>query len=193
MQGEREWKPLPSGKGVRVRRHFATEIRSRSATVDPTPALPAPATVGDASLAASLIRPASPGVIRGERWPDGEAVVTLDGRRLDWERSLHVAAHSPSGVEWSFAGSGPAQLALAILLEVSGDETTAVDHLPRLPHRPGPRVPHSHLPVDDAIGLKCRSLAAGATPHRAHRAGRPAPRPHHIRPARSAPAGYEPR
>ena len=27
MQGEREWKPLPSGKGVRVRRHFATEIR----------------------------------------------------------------------------------------------------------------------------------------------------------------------
>lgn len=44
------------------------------------------------------------------------------------ERSQHVKNHSPDGFNWGYAGSGPAQLALAILLEVTGDEATALAH-----------------------------------------------------------------
>ena len=31
--------------------------------------------------------------------------------------SLNIANHSPTGFEWGYAGSGPAQLALALLLD----------------------------------------------------------------------------
>lgn len=50
--------------------------------------------------------------------------VTVDGRVLEAERSLRVRNHSPDGFAWGYGGSGPAQLALAILLEagLSDDE-----------------------------------------------------------------------
>lgn len=34
--------------------------------------------------------------------------------------------HSPDGFEWGYGGSGPAQLALAILADCLGDDDTAV-------------------------------------------------------------------
>lgn len=34
--------------------------------------------------------------------------------------------HSPDGFQWGYGGSGPAQLALAILLEVTGDKELSV-------------------------------------------------------------------
>lgn len=40
--------------------------------------------------------------------------------------SQKVWNHSPDGFNWSFGGSGPAQLALAILLEVTHDERFSV-------------------------------------------------------------------
>lgn len=43
------------------------------------------------------------------------AVVTVDGRRLNPRRDLWN--HSPDGYEWGYGGSGPAQLALAILAD----------------------------------------------------------------------------
>lgn len=43
-------------------------------------------------------------------------VVRIDGRRLDPQRSQRLRNHSPDGFNWGYAGSGPAQLALAILL-----------------------------------------------------------------------------
>lgn len=42
------------------------------------------------------------------------------------ERSQKVKNHSPNGFNWGYAGSGPAQLALAILLEVTNDEAIAL-------------------------------------------------------------------
>jgi len=48
----------------------------------------------------------------------GQCSVTVNGRRLDPHFDLRM--HSPDGFEWSYGGSGPAQLALAIL----------ADHLP---------------------------------------------------------------
>jgi len=43
------------------------------------------------------------------------AIVTVDGRRLNPRFDLRN--HSPTGFEWGYAGSGPAQLALAILAD----------------------------------------------------------------------------
>ncbi len=42
--------------------------------------------------------------------------VWIDGQPVSAERSLKVSNHSPTGFSWGYPGSGPAQLALAILL-----------------------------------------------------------------------------
>lgn len=42
-------------------------------------------------------------------------IVTVDGKPLKYRFDL--ARHSPTGFEWGYGGSGPAQLALAILAE----------------------------------------------------------------------------
>lgn len=48
--------------------------------------------------------------------------VTVDGEPLDPRPSQRVWNHSPDGFNWGYSGSGPAQLALAILLLVAGEE-----------------------------------------------------------------------
>ena len=45
--------------------------------------------------------------------------VTVDGEVLSPSRSQNVWDHSPDGFSWGYAGSGPAQLALALLLETT--------------------------------------------------------------------------
>lgn len=65
-------------------------------------------------------------IYRGERMtgPGMEFIgtrVTVNGRRLRPDRSQRVANHSPGGFEWGYRGSGPAQLALALLLDATGD------------------------------------------------------------------------
>jgi CDGSH-type Zn-finger protein len=49
-------------------------------------------------------------------------------RPLDPAPSQALRNHSPDGFEWSYSGSGPAQLALAILLDCLGDEDEALEH-----------------------------------------------------------------
>lgn len=49
----------------------------------------------------------------------GSAQVTVNGRPLD--PRMDVRNHSPDGFEWGYGGSGPAQLALAILCDLIGD------------------------------------------------------------------------
>ena len=43
------------------------------------------------------------------------------------DRSLAVYNHSPTGFEWGYGGSGPSQLALAIMLEVTDDDRRALN------------------------------------------------------------------
>jgi hypothetical protein len=43
--------------------------------------------------------------------------VYINGRKLYVFPSLKVRCHSPAGFNWGYFGSGPAQLALAILLQ----------------------------------------------------------------------------
>jgi hypothetical protein len=45
----------------------------------------------------------------------GRAIVTVDGHRL--APRFDLRNHSPDGFEWGYQGSGPAQLALAILVD----------------------------------------------------------------------------
>ena len=68
-------------------------------------------------------------LIRGRRCPGG-ARVTVAGEPLApdtplWETSLCLHNHSPGGPEWGYDGSGPAQLALTVLLLVT-DSAEAV-------------------------------------------------------------------
>jgi hypothetical protein len=42
--------------------------------------------------------------------------VFVDGKELSPAQSLKVFNHSPDGFNWGYGGSGPAQLALALLL-----------------------------------------------------------------------------
>jgi len=61
---------------------------------------------------------------------DGQAVVLnlSDHRRLSPERSLDVVTHSPTGFEWGYTGSGPAQLACGLLLDYYDDAQIAQEH-----------------------------------------------------------------
>lgn len=52
--------------------------------------------------------------------------VRVDGARLDPKPSQKIWNHSPDGFAWGYGGSGPAQLALAILLKAGFDEQQAI-------------------------------------------------------------------
>ena len=60
------------------------------------------------------------GFIQGQ-WATG--VVWFDGRVLLPGASQKVRNHSPDGFSWSYNGSGPAQLALALCLKLTDKES----------------------------------------------------------------------
>ena len=53
------------------------------------------------------------------------AEVTVNGSPLN--PRLDLWNHSPTGFEWGYGGSGPAQLALALLADHLGDDQQAVN------------------------------------------------------------------
>lgn len=61
----------------------------------------------------------------GLRTPDGAVVVYHDAGE-DYSHPLpqrrDLRDHSPTGFEWGYAGSGPAQLALALAADLVGDD-----------------------------------------------------------------------
>lgn len=59
----------------------------------------------------------------GTRYPS-ECIVTVNGARLRERRDLRN--HSPTGFEWGYNGSGPAQLSLAILADYLNDDARAL-------------------------------------------------------------------
>jgi hypothetical protein len=79
----------------------------------------------------------------GLRTPNRCLVTRQAGSRMEplhWR--LDLWDHSPSGLEWGYGGSGPAQLALALLSDALRDDDSAValhqwfkhDVVSRLPH-----------------------------------------------------------
>src|SRR5258706_949918 len=57
------------------------------------------------------------------------AIVRVNGRPLNPRYDLWN--HSPTGFEWGYGGSGPAQLALAILADHCGNDEQALDFYQR--------------------------------------------------------------
>jgi hypothetical protein len=69
----------------------------------------------------------------GRRDPQGCVVWVIDG---NGERKLlnprrELRNHSPTGFEWGYGGSGPTQLALAILAEHLNDDRAALNRYQR--------------------------------------------------------------
>jgi hypothetical protein len=67
-------------------------------------------------------------VYTGARWAGIGIAVTVDrdGVIEKLDPRLDLARHSPAGLDWGYAGSGPAQLALAILADCLGDDELAL-------------------------------------------------------------------
>lgn len=80
-------------------------------------------------------------IYRAIRFGNGKCVVTRDGTKID--PRLDLFNHSPTGFEWGYGGSGPAQTALAILADYLKDDDRAVllhqkfkwDVVAKQPHR----------------------------------------------------------
>lgn len=56
----------------------------------------------------------------------GQVVFKPNGAPLFPNRSQRIVNHSPDGFEWGYGGSGPAQLALAILFDRTGDRNLSI-------------------------------------------------------------------
>jgi hypothetical protein len=64
----------------------------------------------------------------GTRTPEGCTVtVRENGHARPLPLHLSLRRHSPSGFEWGYGGSGPAQLALAMCFDTLRDRTAALD------------------------------------------------------------------
>lgn len=65
----------------------------------------------------------------GERTPDGVSVVVIPegGEVYELNPRFDLRNHSPDGFEFGYAGSGPAQLSLALLADALGDDERAQD------------------------------------------------------------------
>lgn len=55
-------------------------------------------------------------------------IVKLDGKEICPGKSQQAFNHSPDGFNWGYRGSGPAQLALAILMEATNVPTAVNLH-----------------------------------------------------------------
>ncbi len=67
----------------------------------------------------------------GSRAADGRCKVWVsdgNGLKRPLRLSLDLRNHSPTGFEWGYGGSGPAQLALALLADACGDKEKALRH-----------------------------------------------------------------
>lgn len=66
------------------------------------------------------------GVKENEVGPQSISVIEYDSTKIINVHPLqHIEWHSPDGFQWGFAGSGPADAALSILFDYTGDMSEA--------------------------------------------------------------------
>jgi len=80
-------------------------------------------------------------IYQGRRTESGVRV-TRDGKEFDPGASQALWNHSPTGFEWGFNGSGPAQLALALLLDAIRHEEGAAKWHQRFKAEVVAKLPH---------------------------------------------------
>jgi hypothetical protein len=72
-------------------------------------------------------------IYRATRTQSGTVVtVEREGESRPLDPRFDLRNHSPTGFEWGYGGSGPAQLALALAADVLGDDEKAQDVYQRL-------------------------------------------------------------
>ena len=82
-------------------------------------------------------------VYHGRQTEHGCAVdVEEDGECYLLNPRHDLRNHSPTGLEWGYSGSGPAQLALALAADVLQDDDKAQEVYQRLKFRLISRLPH---------------------------------------------------
>lgn len=81
------------------------------------------------------------------------SLTPIDNYVLEPDASLKLRNHSPTGFNWGYAGSGPAQLALAILLDYFGNPDMALAHYQRF------KETHiATLPVDEEWEINSQDI-----------------------------------
>lgn len=102
---------------------------------------------------------------RGTRKPAGCEVLVEEG---DEKSPLHhVLRHSPDGFEWGYHGSGPADLALSLLADASGDEDLAERYYQAFKREVVSQLPRERWTLEAAyvaawlLGARRRAAAAG--------------------------------
>ena len=67
---------------------------------------------------------------QGRRTTNGCVVYVIEENqhRRALDPRLDLRNHSPTGFEWGYGGSGPAQLSLALLADATGDDEFAMKH-----------------------------------------------------------------
>ena len=97
----------------------------------------------------------------------------LGGKRSAFPRAgqplplrLDLANKSPTGFEWSYAGSGPSQLALALCADALGDGGAALDLFQLFKFRVVAALPHDEPWTLTAAAVRrhCHELQAGGRP-----------------------------
>jgi Family of unknown function (DUF6166) len=107
----------------------------------------------------------------GERAPDGCQVKVIDkdapGGAYPLPLRLDLRCHSPTGPEWGYGGSGPAQLALALLADALGDDEKAQQHYQDFKFRVVGRLPHARweLSQEDILQAVARLAAERGRAH----------------------------
>ena len=85
--------------------------------------------------------------------------VLINGKPLDPGPSQKVWNHSPTGFNWGYEGSGPAQLALAILLEVT-DKGTALQCYQEFKRQVIAKLPQRDFKIDISMDFWLEKLKA---------------------------------
>ncbi len=75
--------------------------------------------------------------------------VSINGKRLLLEDSLKLRNHAPTGFSWGYMGSGPSQLALSILIELT-DRDTALTHYQDFKHEVIVPLPQADFQLEEA-------------------------------------------
>jgi hypothetical protein len=94
--------------------------------------------------------------LSGDR--NGGGTVRFNGRVLSPAASKRLINHSPDGFSWGYGGSGPAQLALAVLLEAGLPHGRALDLYQRFKWDHIATLPQGSFDVEIDLGKWIRGL-----------------------------------